>query len=622
MELPEAGTGSAHVRKHAACVFVLAFVVLSLFSWERDLFDADEGRYASVAANMAASGDWVVPHLNGMPFMDKPPLVYWVQAVPTALFGRTEFFARLPTLLAGAAWTLMIFLLSCRWTGMRSKAWWGALLAMTSAAGIIGSRVGPQMDMPLAAAIATALYAGWLSLTEGGRIPQLLLGLAVGCGLLIKGPLVVVVPTLVAAGWVLAGVPWRSALRVLFSPWAWGVAVLIAAPWYVLVERAQPGWIAHFITYEHFGRFSTGDHRSFNPFWFYVPIVLLYLAPWTPLAWGGYDGFKRGGRLGRPLLGLFACSPWGPRTWDAALPQRLTVADREVRAARIAFAWFLAAFILYSLSTRKLLNYLLPASAPLFVLAGARLHTLAWRRAWQPGALLLVCAIGVIVVGVLVAAGLYFPFATGRLPSDLEAVRYSAAGPWIVAAGILMLWGVGLWRWRRLRPLGAPALVLAVACAWWCVDLGLARIAGVGSSKHLASALIRTLPSDAVRVTLKRYPQGNEFYGGPRLWIAGGTPDDWAQREIVNPYARRAWDAAGGAQLVPKPFPLGASGGGVMTGAQFEALWASDREVLVICRWGEIQHLGGEIVAGPFGGGGRTDLFLVRNHAKRAGEGR
>ncbi|MDJ0522330.1 MAG: glycosyltransferase family 39 protein [Planctomycetota bacterium] len=609
-------------RAQAPSVFVLAFVVLALFAWERDLFDADEGRYASVAANMAASGDWVVPHLNGMPFMDKPPLVYWVQAVPTALFGRTELFARLPTLLAGAIWVLMIFLLASTWTGSLGKAWWAALLAMTSMAGIVGSRVGPQMDMPLAAAVATALYAGWLGLTRGGRGPQLLLGLAVGCGLLIKGPLVAVVPTLVAVGWVIAGVPWRSALRLLFSPWAWAVAVLVAAPWYVLVERAQPGWIAHFITYEHFGRFSTGDHRSFNPFWFYVPIVILYLAPWTPLGWGGYERITRGGRFGRPLLGFFACSPWGPCSWDAALPGQLDVGERRVRAGRIAWAWFLAAFLLYSISTRKLLNYLLPAAAPLFVLIGARLHGLVWTRSWQPCALAFLAGLGLIVAGALVAGGLLFPFATGRLPSDLEVERFGPAGPWLMAAGVLMLAGVAVWMWLRQDALRAPALVLAAACGWWCMDLGLSRIDGIGSSHRLATALINQLPTDAVQVSLKRYPQGNEFYGGPRLWIAGGTPDDWAQREIVNPYARRAWEAAGGAALTPEPFGLEDTRGGLLTGAQFEALWASDREVLVICRWGEIQHLGGEIVAGPFGGGGRTDLFLLRNRPQKAEEGR
>ncbi len=617
-------TGSRQGGHTAWVVFLVAYLALSLFAWERDLFDADEGRYASVAVNMVTSGDWVVPHLNGMPFMDKPPLVYWIQAVPTTLFGRSEYIARLPTLLAGALWALMIFLLARGWTGSERKAWWAAMLAATSAAGIIGSRVGPQMDMPLAAAIATALYASWLGLTRGGRAPQILLGAAVGCGLLIKGPLVVVVPTLVAVGWIVAGVSWRSVLRMLFSPWAWGVALLIALPWYVLVERAQPGWVQHFIVYEHFGRFGTGDHRAFHPFWFYVPIVILYLTPWTPLAWGGYARVTRGGRAGRPLLGLLACSPWGPYSWDAALPAELSLAGgQRVRAGRIAWLWFLAAFLLYSSSTRKLLNYLLPAAAPLFVLVGARLDGLVPQRGWQARALPVLCGLGLLSAGVLLQAGLFFPFATGRMPSDLEAERWAPGGPLIMAAGGCMLLAAWLWGLRRHVVVGRVAAVIgAVACSWWCLDLGLARIDAIGSS-HALAAYLRShpRPADELIVTLKRYPQGLEFYGGPRLWIAGGAPDGWAQREIVNPYARRAWEAAGGAGQRPEPGDLPPRMGRLLTGLQFEKLWSSKRKVVVVCRWGEIRHLGGEVLAGPFGGGGRTDLFLLRNHPTQPQDG-
>lgn len=600
-------------------MFLLAFLSLSLFAWQRDLYDADEGRYASVAVNMVTSGDWVVPHLDGMPFMDKPPLVYWVQAAPTQVLGRSEFFARLPTLLAGAIWALMIFLLARAWTGHERKAWWAALLAATSAAGIIGSRVGPQMDMPLAAAIATALYAGWIGVRDGGRWPRVLLGIAVGCGLLIKGPLVGAVAFLVAMAWTAAGVPFRRVARTAFSPLAWGIAFAIAAPWYVLVERAQPGWIWHFISYEHLGRFSTGDHRAFHPFWFYVPIVLMYLAPWTPLAWGGFARVTKGGRLGRPLLGLAACSPWAPYSWDAALPRQLEVGGkRRVRAGRIAWLWFLTAFVLYSISTRKLLNYLLPAAAPLFVLAGARLDGLLHRRAWQPRWLPLVVGIGMVVVGVLLLAGLVFPFSTGRLPTDMQASRWAPGGLPLILAGVLVVGGLLAWARATRDVVRAGILIACVACGWWLVDWSLARIDRIGSSHALADELHRHAEKADLLVVLKRYPQGLEFYGGPRLWIAGGTPEDWEQREIVNPYARRAWEAAGGEKLDPV---ARAADGGVLTSAQFERLWSGTTAVLVVCRWGEVAQLGGTMLAGPLGGGGRTDLFLLLNHPKSASGG-
>jgi len=607
-------------RRLGLAVFLVAFVLLGLFAWQRDLYDADEGRYASVAAEMAARGDWVVPRLNDLPFMDKPPLVYWVQAVPTALFSRNEFFARLPTILAGAVWALMIFLFARAWTGDVRKAWWAALLGVTSAAGMIGSRVGPQMDMPLAAAIAVALYAGWRGITRGGRAPSILLGIAVGCGLLIKGPLVVVVPFLVALGWTGLGVPFRRVARTAFSPWAWGVALVIAAPWYIAIERALPGWIQHFITHEHFGRFGTGDHRAFHPFWFYVPIALVYLAPWTPIAWGGRARLPPWRAPWRGLAGLFACSPWGPLTWDDALPGEVDVGEgRRVRLGRLAWIWFLVAFVFYSLSTRKLLNYLLPAAAPLFVLVGARLDGLLGRHAWRARLLPLLVGVGMVVLGVLMAAGLFFPFATGRLPSDVEAPRWTPGALPLLLAGLLVCGGLALWSATR-RPLRRGVLlVLCVACGWWLVDWSLARVEDVGSARRLAHALSGpALDRSDVTVALKRYPQGLGFYGAPRVWIAGGTPEHWAQREIVNPYARRAWEAAGGAALDPLPKQDRRLEGGLLTTAQFERLWASDVAVLVICRWGEIAHLGGEIVGGPFAGAGRTDLFLLLNHAKRA----
>ena len=90
------------------------------------------------------------------------------------------------------------------------------------------------------------------------------------------------------------------------------------------------------------------------------------------------------------------------------------------------------------------------------------------------------------------------------------------------------------------------------------------------------------------------------------MWIAGGSPGDWWQREIVNPYAREVFEA--------RPAPGdGARGlGALMTSRAFEHLWASQRVVL-ICRWREVELLGAHVLAGPLGGAGRTDLFLVTN---------
>ncbi|MDF1702037.1 MAG: glycosyltransferase family 39 protein [Planctomycetota bacterium] len=623
-------------------VFLVAYAVLAFGTWERDLFDADEGRYATVAWHMAVSGDWITPRLNGMEFMDKPPLVYWVQAVLYQGFGRHEFFARTPTVLAGALWAVFIFLFARAWTGSTRTGWYAALLAVTSAAGMIGSRVGPQMDMPLAAAVAGALWAGWSGIQGGRWGTRIGLGVAVGCGLLIKGPLVVAVPMLVAGAWMLAGLRSRAVLRVMFSPLSWAVALLIAAPWYVLVEQANPGWIQHFIEYEHFGRFNEGDHRSFRPFWFYVPIAVIYMMPWASLAWAGWGEAAQHVPWWRRVAGLVTWSPWSPQPWGDVLPslQEDVRAGRTVTAGRLAWCWFFVAFLLYSLATRKLLNYLLPASAPLFVLLGAQLArrlrdglSFPWRVPLLGGLLF-------VGVGAFTLAGLWFPLQTGRLPSDLEAPRWAGLGGWLIAGGLVLCTAVLLVQAMRKRAPHARVVLLLLGSmlAWWCVDHGMARVGHLGSSKRLALALEAEIGRSLERskgnmptfVAFKRYPQGLDFYTGWGLGlaIAGGTPEASSQREIVKRYARPyllTRDAATGHWMAPvfedapqRPF------GVLWPQALFEERWKGrtwqdekghtrHSQVIAIVRWREIEPLGAYVLSGPYAGAGRTDLYLVSN---------
>ena len=518
-------------RAPAALAFLLALVLLGMGAWQRPLFDADEGRYASVAVNMVERGDWVVPHLNDMPFMDKPPLVYWVQAVAFELTGRSELGARLPTLLGGALVALFVFLFTLDVTGRRRAAWLAAAAWSTGAAGMIGSRVGPQMDMPLCACVSGAMYAAWCLVRRPGRTASVGLGVAVGCGLLVKGPLVVAVPGLVGIAWVLCGVDVRRVLRVAFSPWAWGVALVIAAPWYVLVERAMPGWIQHFIEYEHFGRFTRGDHRSFHPFWYYVPIALIYLAPWTPLAWGGRRG---------PLAFLTA-SPWSPVPWRARLEGTVPIgtAGREVRSAQLLWVWFLAAFLLYSTATRKLLNYLLPAAPPLFVLVGASWDHLLAKRQRRVLALPLLVALGAGALAACVAAGWWFPLRTGTLPTAIEQPRWAPLAPWMGAAAGLLALGVVFARAERNAKRSAALLLAFVAAGWWTFDWGFAKVGDLGSSRGIVTALVDDVMREdpelvvaAPLVALKRYPQGSGLLPGGRRC---GSPAD---RRVIGGSAR------------------------------------------------------------------------------------
>jgi 4-amino-4-deoxy-L-arabinose transferase-like glycosyltransferase len=455
----------------------------------------------------------------------------------------------------------------------------------------------------LLAALATgALYAAWRRLEGGGRGWEALLGLLVGLGLLAKGPLVAAVAGATALAWGLAGVPARRLLAVAFSPLAWAVALAVAVPWYLAIEARHPGWIAHFATHEHLGRFARADHRGFHPFWFYIPVVLLYLFPWTALSWG----LPRAPGARSRIAALATASPWSRRPWREALSAGPTGAG--ARPADLAHGWFVAAFVLYSLSTRKLVLYLLPAAAPLFVLVGARAAAAGRGGGWRAAAVPLATGLALVGGAALVAAGLLAPLATGSLPSDLEARRHAPLVPWAVGAGAAFLVaGLLLRRAGVARRAGLAGVALVLA-AWGALDLGFARAEALASPRALAEAIDAERRAGEVVVSWRRYPQGLGLHTAAPVQIAGGEPGAWTQREIVDPFATRTWRER--STLPPEERY---ARGGLLTDAEFEALWAGPGRVLAICRFAEVTALRGRVLSGPHAGAGRTDLFLVDN---------
>jgi 4-amino-4-deoxy-L-arabinose transferase-like glycosyltransferase len=554
-----------------------AFALLAAFAWVRDLWDADEGRYASVALDMLRRGDLVTPHEAGMRFVDKPPLLYWVEIAAFALLGAVPFAARLPCLLAGAALCAIVFRLALRLAGDRRAAWCAAGVAATSLAGMAFSRT-VTMDMPLSACIAGALLAA-LSILEGGRAaPRVGLGVAVGLGLLAKGPLAAVVPAVVALSWAVVGVSGRRLLRAALSPTAWLVALAIAAPWYALMERANPGYLEHFVVYEHFGRFTEEGHRHFRPIWLYLAVLPLGLLPWTHLVLGAGNGRLGLPRLRRPL----EIGRKGP-----------------VPAERLAWAWAIGCLLFFTAGRARLFTYVLPAFPPLFVLLGARL---AQRLETDDGARRLAgwaFAHGVLVAvaGAVVASGLAHD--RGLLVDDrLRALGVPAA---LAALGLLAA-PLVVATLRRPAAKGA-ALVLATAALWWGVDLAAAHVDSMRSARALAETLARAAGPDDLIVSLDRYPQGVRFYSDLDVRIAENPRPGRrrTQREIVEPWATR--DGAGR----------------LLTMAELRSLWEGPQRVLLVARAldAKAEFPSARVLATDLSGAQRADLVVAENRPRR-----
>lgn len=558
-------------RRDPLAAFLVALVLLGTLAGVRDLWDADEGRYASVAADMVRTGDYVTPRENGLRFVDKPPLVYWMADGAYAVLGRTPLAARLPCIMSGAALALAAFLFGAAWTGRRGIAWCSAMVVSTSVAGMGFSRT-VTMDMPLAASSALAAYAGWRALESDAKRWRALLGLFVGIGLLAKGPLGALLPALVALAWAVAGAPWKRVFALFVSPRAWAVALLVAAPWYVAMEHANPGYLEHFLIYEHFGRFSLKGNREFAPVWLYAVALATFLLPWLPFLPG------RARRLGTTEFA------GRPRSTD-----------------RFAWAWAIVLLVFYSAGRNRLFTYCLPVFLPLAVLSAATIADRLTGRsadgtrvrfpAFAPAAL------GFLALGCAVVLALGIPFEQGW--KGYKDDRHMLIGV-PAAIGSLPLVLMPLWfRLVRTPRARGVALFLSAAIFFWGVDLGCARADAVRSPRELARLLATvsrtTGPNPDAVVCLDVFPQGLRFYEDVSIRVAG------KQGEIVEPWASR--DGAG--VLLSKD--------------ELASLWASNTRVVLVVREDKAKpylDAGARVLGSRLAGAQRSDLFVIENRPR------
>ncbi|HKC11667.1 MAG TPA: glycosyltransferase family 39 protein, partial [Vicinamibacteria bacterium] len=269
------------------------------------------------------------------PWLEKPALYYWMAGAAFSLFGETETAARLPSMASGLLLTGATALLGARLYGSAAGLCAGFVLA-TSILPFAYSRAA-AMDMLLAAAVTVA--TGLIGLRVLGIAGRLAIPAAyafIGLATLAKGPLGVLLPGLVVAGYLLAARE-RGLWREVLSPVAIAIFLLVAAPWYVLVTLAQGRtFLEVFLLNQNLERFTSTIHHHPGPLLYYIPVVVGGLFPWTGLA----------------LPGLAGLHP------------------RRSRADLFLLLWLLLPFVFFSLAGAKLPGYILPCLAPLALLMG------------------------------------------------------------------------------------------------------------------------------------------------------------------------------------------------------------------------------------------------------------
>lgn len=377
------------------------------------LWIPDESRNAQIAQAMLQSGDWVSPHLLGLRYFEKPTGGYWLIALSQAVFGQNLFSVRFASALVSALSTLLVILVARRlWSDPR-RTWAAGTLYLSF--GLIAGQAGyanldPQFTLCVNLSLAALWYA-FDAVTPRGRLAAwCLLGAACAFGFMTKGFLAFLLPVIVGVPYALLQKRIGDLLR--YGPLAVLVAVLVSAPWALMIHAREPDFWNFFFWHEHIRRFAGEDAQHSRPLWFFVPLLFASAMPWAVM--------------------IFPALRRGLQGW------------RESRALFLLL-WFVMPFLFFSLAKGKLPTYIMPCFAPLALLMADSLI-----RALQQRKLIALRLNGALnlVLGSGALAGLLFmqarhPQYHDELPSVLMIVLVCLA--WLLAGLLQLLRPSRLW---------------------------------------------------------------------------------------------------------------------------------------------------------------------------------
>jgi 4-amino-4-deoxy-L-arabinose transferase-like glycosyltransferase len=299
------------------------------------LLGADEPRYAQVAREMLERSDWVTPTLLGKPWLEKPVLYYWQAMWSFRVAGVTEQAARIPSAFDATLLIVVIYLFLRRFRPGSELE--GALIA-ASCAGIIGFARAAATDMPLAATFTIALIA-WYAWYESRRnIYLAAFYIFLALGTLAKGPVAPALSAVIIFLFIAIKREWRVILPTLWIP---GIALYLAVtlPWYIAVQLRNPEFFRVFILEHNLARFSQDLYHHRQPFWFYLPVFLLAMMPWT-------------------IVFILAVAERVRLTWTEG---KQAFSGAKDSWPLFLLIWMLVPVFFFSASRSKLPGYILPA---------------------------------------------------------------------------------------------------------------------------------------------------------------------------------------------------------------------------------------------------------------------
>ncbi len=488
----------------------IAVIALSIHLGGFPLLDPDEGRNAEVGREMALTNDYVMPRLDGLPYLDKPIVYFAAEAAAMEVLGPTETAARLPALLftiatAAAAW----------WFARRlwgeAEAWLAFIATLASPLSVAFSRT-VIFDSALAFFITVALMGFFLAVEEGagGRAqgaggfpadaravartssaprplrpaPSVIAWVAIGLGVITKGPVAIALPLLVAVPYAIA----RKRVRAIFPLLGLVLFVAVIAPWVVLISKQVPDFLNYVLVVETTQRLTTGALKRTGPPWYFVPYLLGGALPWTFVLFG----------------------------------QKL---DRRDRGVVYLLLWIAIPFLFFSLSQSKRPQYILPL-VPAVALLVARVWCEA-RRGTRIAAAVL------ILFGGACIAALRYVHLRDEFAAGAQATAISF-GVCAIAGGVIAFAFVNR-RWISFVALSLPILATPL-----CANPLLNALAARRSTK----ALMARIPADAEVVGIEAFTGSMAFYLRRPIVVISPDGAEFTSNYIIRHYGRFAGSPA------------------------------------------------------------------------------
>ena len=444
----------------------------------RKLVNPDEGRYAEIPREMVASGDWITPRLNDIKYFEKPALQYWATATAYTLFGEHQWTARLWGALTGFLGVLMVF-----FTGRRlfdaTAGWNSALVLASSLLYVLIGHIN-TLDMGVSSLLSAAVCAFCLAQSDATdsrerRRWMLAAWAALALAVLSKGLIGLVLPGAALVLYILIERDWRLVGRLQLVP---GLALflLITVPWFVAVSLANPEFARFFFIHEHFERFLTKAHGRYQAPYYFIPVLLAGMLPWTVT-----------------LVDALA------RAWKRE-------PEKNFQVQRFLLLWAAVVFVFFSASSSKLVSYILPMFPALALLIGARLTQLGARalaRQTLPAALA-----GIALLALM-------PGIEGYASREVPVELFGDYAVWLIAAALLQIAGAAACAWLAWHGRSAAALAVLAAAGLAFAQFALTgheSLSTANSAYHIAQKIKPELKPGMPFYSVNTYDQSLQFY--------------------------------------------------------------------------------------------------------------